>query len=602
MTGDPRLLKGFGVSPGCAIGPAYVIQWGLPVVSQRVVPEADAAGEVERLHTALGEVRDHLRGLRRRAEERVGPEEAKIFDVHLMMLEDQEFISAVEHLIRENRFSAGRAFEFKMLELRALWAQSDSAVLQQRRADLFGIGVRVLQQLTGHSIDDVLQQHEGRPVIVLTRELTPGLTVEFDRDIVAGFASVEGTRTSHAAILAHSMGIPCVMGCGADLEHVKPGGEVILDGTLGTILLDPTDAEIHERLEEERRRRAFIREVERDEQELARSLDGVHIAVRGNVDLPEELNESVSHRAEGVGLLRTEFLVIGRTELPSEDEQAHYFERVVKRFPGEPVVVRSYDLGGDKYPAGFRPPREANPFLGWRAIRVCLDRPEIFRPQLRAMMRARVHGDVQLMLPLVTQVEEVMRVRELVEAEVASLEKDGVPHRSDLPVGIMIETPAAVLLAEDLVRHADFLSVGTNDLTQYTLVVDRGNARLASRYTPYHPAVVRFLKRIVDVAEEAGLPVSVCGEMASEPLATFLLIGMGYSVFSVAPPRLGFVRWLVKQIDAGAARQLAAGLTQTRTIQEVIDILTRGLSGFVDLNMLSTERLPSAEAQTSFKD
>jgi phosphotransferase system enzyme I (PtsI) len=594
-------LTGVGVSPGIAVGPAFIVRWSLPDVPQRVVPEGEVDLEIERLRTAVNAVRAHILELRARTEDRAGAEEARIFEAQIMMLEDQDFMGAVERLIRENRISAERAFEFKTLELRALWTRSESALLQQRRADLFGIGVRVLGRLLGHSIEETLQRGGGRPVVVLTRELTPGLTVEFDRQTVAGFASAEGTRTSHAAILAHSLGIPCVMGFGAGLDRVTEGADVVLDGSRGWILLDPTGEEVDEALAFEKRRGTLLREMERVEREPARTLDGVQISLRSNLDLPEELEEAVAHGADGVGLLRTEFLVLGRTELPSEDEQAGYFERIARRFPGHPIVVRSYDLGGDKFPAPFSPPREPNPFLGWRAIRVCLDQPEIFRPQLRAIMRARAHGDVQLMLPLVTQVEEVVRVRELVEEEVADLKRLGIAYGPDLPVGVMVETPAAVILADELASRSDFLSVGTNDLTQYTLAVDRGNAGIAGRFSSFHPAVVRSLRAIAEAGDRAGLRVSVCGEMASDPLSALLLLSLGYTVFSVAPPRLPLVRWVLRQIDASAVVRAAPDVVKAETRQEVKRILTETIAAYMDLDLLDAGRLPDVRAPTSFK-
>ena len=530
----------------------------------------------------------HLDELRQHAAEHAGATEAKIFDAQILMLEDADFLGAVERLIRDNQLSAERAFEFEVLELRVLWAQSESQMLRQRRADLAGIGIRVLKRLLGQSIQDVLKDRRGEPVIVFTRELTPGLTVEFDREQVIGFASVEGTRMSHAAILAHSLGIPCVMGLVGGLDKIRTDGLVILDGTSGTVLTDPTPAEIAEAESKAERRRQFDAELEAVGAP-AETIDGVRVALRGNIDLPEELDTAAEHGAEGVGLLRTEFLVVGRSELPGEDEQAEYFSRICRRFPGHPVVVRTYDLGGDKFPAPFRPPREANPFLGWRAIRVCLDEPDIFRTQARAILRARLDGDVQLMLPLVTQLEELERSRELVAESAAALEREGIPAAPDVPIGVMIETPAAAMLAEEFAAASDFLSVGTNDLTQYTLAVDRGNARLADRFTPFHPSVVRLLKRIVEAGKRANLEVSVCGEMASDPRAAILLLGLGYRVLSISPPRLPLVRWLIRQLDAGIAESVAAEAVEASTTSQVVSVLTEAMNGLVDVDLLPSK-------------
>ncbi len=583
---DPRLLTGIGVSPGSAIGPAYIVQWGLPDVPPKVVSTGEVPGEIERLHQAIAAVKEHLQELKQRTIERAGASQGKIFDAQLLMLEDPDFLASVERLIQDNQLSAERAYEFKTLEMRLLWSQSDSPTLQQRRADLAGIAIRVLQRLLGQAVEDVLTRKGGPPVIVFTRELTPGLTVEFDREHVAGFASVEGTRTSHAAILAHGLGIPCVMGLVGGLSRIQRGATVILDGTRGTILADPTSEEIAQAKAETERRRQFQVELEGAIGQPAVTLDGIQVALRGNVDLPEELDAAADHGAEGVGLLRTEFLVLGRAELPGEDEQASYFRRVARRFPEQPVVVRTYDLGGDKFPAAFRPPRENNPFLGWRAIRVCLDEPEIFRVQARGILRAQTEGNLHLMLPLVTSLEELSRARELVEESAEALQREGIAAASSVPVGVMIETPAAAVLAEELARDSDFLSVGTNDLTQYTLAVDRGNARLANRFTPFHPAVVRLLKGVVDAGNSAGLEVSVCGEMASDPRAALLLVGMGYRVLSISPPELPLVRWLLRKFNGDTAQSVATEVVKVATTGRVIELLEEGIADLVDVDLL----------------
>jgi phosphotransferase system enzyme I (PtsI) len=306
--------------------------------------------------------------------------------------------------------------------------------------------------------------------------------------------------------------------------------------------------------------------------------DGQRIALRGNVDLPEEINAARSHGAEGVGLLRTEFFVTGHTTLPSEDDQTRYFTKVGKAFPNHPVVIRTFDLGGDKFPAAFQAPTEANPFLGWRAIRVCLDQPELFRAQIRAILRAAAESELHLMIPLVTRVSEIERTRALVVEEGANLKKEGIAAAASVPVGVMVETPAAAVLADRFVAASDFLSVGTNDLTQYTLVVDRGNARLADRFTPHDPAVLRLLKQVADAACAAKKSASVCGEMASDPLSAFLLIGLGYETLSVAPPSLPRIRWLVRQVNRETARSAAHSALDARTDTDVLEVLRTGVA------------------------
>ncbi|MEJ2238507.1 MAG: phosphoenolpyruvate--protein phosphotransferase [Gemmatimonadales bacterium] len=589
-----RALHGISVSPGIAVGPVYVLRTELPEITHRVIPLDQVEAEVERFCGAVAGVRAELEAMRDRTSERAGREEAKIFAAQIAMLEDRTLLDEVERLVRENQLTAERAFEFEVLEVKELWAQSSSATLQQRTADLTGIQNRVLQRLLGQSLDDVLHQSGDRPAIVLTRELTPGLTVQLEQALVTGLASELGTRTSHAAILARSLGMPCVMGMVGGIEDIKSGSTVILDGTRGTLVVDPTDEQISEAYEREGLRLELDRELESVVGLPSVTKDGSKVKLHGNIDLPEEVEVAIDHGAEGVGLLRTEFLIVGRTELPGEDEQTEFYERVGKRFAGKPVVIRSYDLGGDKFPAAFRTGPETNPFLGWRAIRVCLDEPEIMRTQVRAVLRARAATNVRLMLPLVSQVEEVERTREILEEAIGDLERDGIPHGADLPLGVMIETPAAAMLVEQLAERSSFLSVGTNDLTQYTLAVDRGNARLADRFSPLHPAVVRLLKHIIDCGACRGLDVSVCGEMAAEPLSTLLLLGLGYRVLSASPSALPLVRWMVRQIDIAAAARAATAALDAATTGEVTDLLEQYMGDYVDLDLLEAGRLPVA--------
>ena len=571
-----RLLRGIGVSPGLAIGAAVVVQSALPDVPHRVVPRSQVDREVRRLRAAVKDVQRHIADLKARAAERAGPEEARIFDAQMLMLEDKDFLGAVEDLIRENHLTAEKAFEFKALEQRDAWTSIGSARLRDRIADLNGVMVRVVRHLMHLGNDEIEGFAQGS--IVVAREIGPALTVQMDRAQVIGLVSEEGTRTSHAAILAHSMGMPAVMGLTGALGRIHTGTLLLIDGGRGTVLLDPTQQEIVEANVRDVKDHERVVELERGVSLPAVTTDGLRIALRGNVDLPEEINAARTHGAEGVGLLRTEFFVTGHATLPSEDEQTRYFSRVGKAFPDHPVVIRTFDLGGDKFPAAFQAPTEANPFLGWRAIRVCLDQPEMFRAQIRAILRAAVDTQLHLMIPLVTRISEIERTRELVAEEGANLKQEGVAAAASVPVGVMVETPAAAVLADRFVAASDFLSVGTNDLTQYTLVVDRGNARLADRFTPHDPSVLRLLQQVADAACAAKKPASVCGEMASDPLSAFLLIGLGYETLSVAPPSLPRIRWLVRQVSREAARGAARSALDARTDSDVLDILRAGVA------------------------
>jgi phosphotransferase system enzyme I (PtsI) len=579
-----RVFRGIGVSPGVAHAPALIIHWDFPQVDDRTVRADEVEGEVRRLREAVSDVVSHLKDLGERVLQRAGPEESRIFDAQILMAQDKEFLTSVETLIRKNQLSAETAYEFKALELRALW--SGAARLRERLADLHAIQMRMIERLQGRADSELWSIPADEQVIVVAHELSPGLTVQLDREHVVGLVSEEGTRTAHAAILAHSLGIPAVMGAAGALAGIRNGTMLLLDGQSGTIVLDPNREELEEAKVQVSRRHRLELQLETVIGQPAVTPSGRPITLMGNVDLPEEIEPAIRHGAQGVGLLRTEFLLTGRASLPTEDEQAEYFRRVALAFPDHTVVIRSFDLGGDKFPAAFKAPVEANPFLGWRSIRVCLDQPEVFRPQVRAVLRAAASHDIHLMLPLVTTVQEVEEARAIVAEEATALQKAGVRTAASVPVGVMIETPAAVLMADRLAEVSAFFSVGTNDLTQYTLAVDRGNARLANRFTPHDPSIVRQLQRVLEVGKGAGLAVSVCGEMASEPLSAVLLLGLGYDCLSVSPPALPLVKWVIRTVPEDSARRAATAALAASSAAEVSRVLKDVVGEYLDVRLL----------------
>ena len=579
-----RLLRGIGVSPGVMCAPAFIVRMDFPQVPDRIVKPENVDLEVRRLREAVEYVVSHLRELGERVLQRAGPEESRIFDAQIMIAQDADFLASVETLIRNNQLSAETAYEFKALEYRNLFASRDR--LRDRLADLNAIQLRMLNRLMGGAGHELWSMPADEQVIVVAHELSPGLTVQLDREHVVGLISEEGTRTAHAAILAHSLGIPAVMGAAGALASIPPGMMVLLDGQSGTIVLDPTQDELEEAKTQVSRRHKLELQLESVVEAPAVTPGGRPIMLMGNVDLPEEIETAVRMGAQGVGLLRTEFLLTGRATLPTETEQADYFRRVATAFRGHTVIIRTYDLGGDKFPAAFQAPSEANPFLGWRSIRVCLDELEVFRPQIRAILRAALDRDIQVMLPLVTLVEEVETTRQIVLEEGEALRQAGVPAAESVPVGVMIETPAAVLIADRLAEVSAFFSIGTNDLTQYTLAVDRGNARLADRFTPHHPSIVRQLRHVLEVGRAAGIPVSVCGEMASEPLSAVLLLGLGYDRLSVSPPALPLVKWVVRTVPELAAARAAESALAAASAADVSETLRSVVGEYIDVRLL----------------
>lgn len=580
------VLDGSPASEGIASGKVFHLEWGFPLVPHVTIAEDEVEREVERFHSARAWAESRLHELKATTEARLGPVEARIFDPQILMLHDSEVVDGTIRYITENRLVAERAFEWRMLELQAMWSRTSHPMVLDRLNDLEDLVIRVLHRLLGHhDPTDLAGLEEG--VIVVAKDLTPSLTVHLDPEKVLGIATDHGTRTSHWAILARSLEIPAVVGLGDVTKRAKEGQEAILDGRIGRLVLDPGPSE----RESFATRQARLTLWEEDISQVASlesvTSDGQYVELRANLDLPSEAAQAREHGAVGVGLYRTEFLVVGRNTMPSEDEQYEAYKSVAEAFPNGAVFVRTFDLGGDKFPTFLHMPQEENPFLGWRAIRVLLDEPELFRTQLRALLRATAHGDVRMMLPLVNDVEEVRQVRELLEEECEKLSNLGIPYNPGYKVGAMIETPAAALDAAELARYCDFFSIGTNDLVQYTLAIDRTNTRLAKLYNPFHPAVVRQLHQVARVGRAAGIEVSVCGEMASNPLAAFLLLGLDINVLSMAWPSLPEIKKLVRDVRIEDARKAARKALAADTGVDVTRCLAEGVGDSVDLQVFS---------------
>ena len=580
-----RIVRdGIAVSPGIVIGPAHVLRVEVPRVPHVTIPAEEVEGEVAAFHDARGWAQDRLRDIQERTAERLGTVEAQIFEPQILMLDDGDLVAGTVEYIRSNHLSAARAFELRMLEFESAWSRTGHPMVMDRLNDLLDIEMRVVRRLLDLPDPDYSLGSLPEPVVLVARDLTPSVTVQLDRNAILGVATDAGTRTSHSAILARSLHLPAVVSLGDLSEQVEDGATVVLDGRSGRVIVEPS----HEERSRYAERDVKVREWEQELVLLAH-LDSVTpdhqpVLLRANIDLPGEAPDALIHGAQGIGLYRTEFLVVGRSAPPEEEEQYRCYRQVAEVFPDDAVYIRTFDLGGDKFPLFLNMPAEENPFLGWRAIRVCLDMPELFRKQLRALLRATAHGDVRIMIPMVNQVEEVQRTRALLEEEADNLKRDGVAFNPGYKLGIMIETPAAVLVAHELARYADFFSIGTNDLVQYTLAVDRGNARLAPLYDPFHPAIVRLLDMTGAAGRAAGIEVCVCGEMAGNPLAVFLLLGLSIPSLSVGPGSLPEIKKIIRSVPASAAHAAAHEALRASTGREVVAILERGIAEHLDLS------------------
>jgi len=554
-SGSSERVLGLAASPGRVFGELRRVTWDVPTPPHRTIDPSEIDGEIERFEEARLWARDRLQLLREQTSVNLGEVEAKIFDAQILMLEDPALVAGTKRYITENFLAADRACDWRITELRMQMRDAAHLMIVDRFADLMDIRFRILSRLQGGGEDPLVLPTE--PAILVFDDLTPSVAVRLDAEITLGLIIGAGSRTAHSAVLARSMGIPTIVGVGKALSRLEHGSRAMMDGGSGKILLRPTEHEIDAHLEVERRLREVRDQLSDRTSHPTSTTDGEQIHVRANLDQPHDIEAARQVSAEGVGLFRSEFLVIGQRVIPSEEEQYEAYRAVVDGFPNHPVTLRTFDIGGDKFPLFLEIPPEDNPYLGWRAIRVCLDLPNLFRNQLRAAVRAGGSGHrLRLLIPFVTSVREVVETREILDEVGRSLSVDA----ADVSLGVMVETPAATETLDLLAEHIDFIGLGTNDLTQYALAVDRGNARLAHLADPLHPALLRMYRRVQGTAALAGLDTSVCGDLATDPVGLALLVGLGYRDFSVAPLAIPEVRDLLGALSATDLAEICAGI------------------------------------------
>jgi phosphotransferase system enzyme I (PtsI) len=572
---------GIAAASGYAMGPAFLLHEAKVEVERHALDAAEVAGEIARFEEKVAQAIRELEGIREQVRKKVGDEEAEIFSAHIFVLQDPEYIGAVKDKIKNELLNAEAALQEVTDGFVMLFESMDNKYMQERAADIRDVSGRVMQRLAG--IEGQSLADFAEPVVLLAHDLTPSDTAQLDREKVAGFATNIGGRTSHSAIMARSMEIPAVVGLKEITSVIQPGDYIIVDGNEGVVYQNPDEATISLYRDKQAKYEAYLAELKKLKDEPSITVDGHQVEVVANIGNPHDAIGAKKNGAEGVGLYRTEFLYMGRIELPSEEEQYEAYKAVAETFGARPVVIRTLDIGGDKELPYLDLPKEMNPFLGYRAIRLCLDQPEIFKTQLRAILRASVHGNIKLMYPMIATLTELRQANQLLTEVKQELDASGIPYNPKMEVGIMVEVPAAAIIADQLAKEVDFFSIGTNDLVQYTLAADRMNERVSYLAQPFHPAVLRLIQMVIRAAHSQGKWAGMCGEMAGNLTAIPLLLGMGLDEFSMSASSVLPARALIHKLNRTALQSLAEQALELGTAEEIMAFVERNVPEIAEI-------------------
>ncbi|KQL46939.1 phosphoenolpyruvate-protein phosphotransferase [Brevibacillus choshinensis] len=565
------MLKGIPVSAGIAIAPIVRLSQEQPVIHETAITSSDIKAEQARLAQSIELARDQLEQLRQQTEDTLGSEKAAILSAHLAFLDDPAFAGEMNSVIESQLLSASAAVQQVSDQFISLFESMDDAYMRERADDIRDVSRRIIRNLSGNEQSVSFPEE---PFILVAVDVTPSETLQLPIQHVRGIATVKGGATSHAAILARSLGIPAVMGVGEQLLfEVEYGTMLILDGTSGELFPDP-DGEALTRYQE----KAALEQIQRQAYEAmkdlpAETLDGHRVHLMANMAVPEEADALVASGVEGIGLFRSEFLFMDRSTLPDEEEQFQAYKRVAIAFGEKPVIIRTLDVGGDKHLPALDLDQEENPFLGFRAIRISLARPELFRVQLRALLRASAYGHLLIMFPMISHLEQLREAKSILEQTKTELRAEDVAFDENIAIGMMMEIPGACLQADAFAKEVQFFSIGTNDLVQYTLAVDRMNAHIADLYSYYHPAVLRLISHVIDASHRGGIWTGLCGEMAGDPLATELLLGMGLDEFSGAASVMPKVKERIRATTREQAKRTADHALTLSTVEDVVSFL-----------------------------
>jgi phosphoenolpyruvate-protein phosphotransferase (PTS system enzyme I) len=560
------VLQGIAASSGIAIAKAYCLVEPDLTFSKKTVDDVEK--EVERFQSAIAITKGELESIQEIAKKELGADEAAIFDAHILVLTDPELIAPIEDKIKTEQVNAEHALEETTDMFIMMFEQMDNEYMQERAADIRDVRKRILSHLLGVKV--VNPSEISEEVVIIAEDLTPSDTAQLNRNFVKGFATDIGGRTSHSAIMARSLEIPAIVGTSDATKMIKDGDIIIVDGLNGKVHINPTDEVIAEyKVEQENFAKQKLEWAKLVDEKTV-TADGHYVELAANIGTPEDLEGVTNNGGEGIGLYRTEFLYMGRDQLPTEDEQYDAYKKVLEGMDGKPVVVRTLDIGGDKELPYLNLPTEMNPFLGFRAIRLCLEEQDIFRTQLRALLRASSYGNLKIMFPMIATLEEFREAKAILEEEKAALLANGTTISEDIELGIMVEIPSTAVLADQFAKEVDFFSIGTNDLIQYTMAADRMNERVSYLYQPYNPAILRLVKMVIDASHREGKWTGMCGEMAGDEIAIPLLLGLGLDEFSMSATSILKARTQIKDLKKSDMEDLVNEALQMGTAEEVM--------------------------------
>ncbi len=563
------ILKGIPAAPGITMGKAFLFGREQYIIPRRMIKEEQIQNEIKRFMDALVETKNEILDIKKRISDEMGIEHAQIFSAHLLVIEDSMLIEEVVTKLKKEKISVEYVFQDVLKRYIKVFSEMDDEYLKERISDINDVGRRILRNLLGAK-EDILSNLKEQ-VIVIAYDLSPSDTATMHKKNVIGFATDIGGRTSHTAIMAKSLEIPAVVGLEVLTKRVADGDQIIIDGTHGVVIINPAAKTLKKYTHDRERFMVFAERLLELKDLPCTTLDGRKIELAANIEVPEDVTSVIGHGADGIGLYRTEYFYMNRKDLPTEDEQFRAYSAVARKVMPNSVIIRTLDLGGDKFLSQLEVPHEMNPFLGWRAIRFCLARPDIFKTQLRAILRASAHGNLKMMYPMISGLDELKQANAILEEVKNSLKKDSIPFDENIQVGAMIEIPSAALISHILAKEVNFFSVGTNDLIQYSLAVDRVNEKIAYLYEPAHPAVLLLVKNIIDSGHNAGIWVGMCGEMAGDIVMTLILLGLGLDEFSTSPIAIPEIKQIIRSVTMAQAKKIAdeaLGLPTGREVEK----------------------------------